>query len=81
MYIYMYIRQVARANSKSGAVVKLERVFVVNKTTLNVKCHFKSSAAPLYRSLVTSLYMYNTVSAHVDSIKINSNVYSKHLNN
>jgi len=30
-------------------------MFVVLKTTSNVKQHFKSGAAPLYHSLVTSL--------------------------
>ena len=42
--------------SKSGAVVKHQRLFVVLKTTSNVKRLFKSGTAPLYRSLVTSLY-------------------------
>ena len=48
-------RQVTRAKSKSGAVVKHQRVFVVLKTTSNVEGLFKSGAAPLYHSLVTSL--------------------------
>jgi hypothetical protein len=52
LYIY---RQVTRAEPKSGAVVKLQREFVVLKTTSNAKRHFKSGAMPLYRSLVTSL--------------------------
>ena len=51
---YMYItRQVTRAKSKSGAVVKHQRMFVVLKT--QKKSLFKSGAAPLYHSLVTSL--------------------------
>ncbi len=45
--------QVTRAKSKSDAVVKHQRVFVVLKTTSNAKWLFKSGAAPLYRSLVT----------------------------
>ena len=53
-----HYRQVTRAKSKSGAVVKHQRVFVVLKTTSNAKQLFKSGAAPLYRSLVTSLH-YN----------------------
>ena len=48
-------RQVTRTKPKSGAVVKHQRMFVVLKTTSNVKQHFKSGTAPLYRSLVTSL--------------------------
>ena len=48
--------QVTRTKSKSGAVVKHQRMFVVLKTTSNVKQHFKSGAAPLYHSLVTSLH-------------------------
>ena len=40
---------------KSGAVVKHQRMFVVLKTTSNTKQLLKSGAAPLYRSLVTSL--------------------------
>ena len=51
---YTPCRQVTRAKSKSGAVVKHQRRFVVLKTTSN-----KSSAAPLYRSLVTSLPWHN----------------------
>ena len=49
------IRQDTRAKSKSGAVVKHQRMFVVSKTTSNTKWLFKSGAAPLYHSLVTSL--------------------------
>ena len=48
-------REVTRRKSKSGAVVKHQRKLVVLKTTSNVKWHFKSSAVPLYCSLVTSL--------------------------
>jgi hypothetical protein len=48
-------RQVTRAKSKSGAVVKHQRVFMVLKTTSSANQLFKSGAAPLYRSLVTSL--------------------------
>ena len=52
-------RQVTRGKAKSGAVVKHQRKLVALKTTSNVKGHFKSGFAPLYRSLVTSLmYMY-----------------------
>ena len=47
-------RQVIRTNSKSDAVVKQQRSFVVFKTTKNVKGHFKSFTVPLYHSLVTS---------------------------
>ena len=36
-------------------MVKHQRVFVVLKTTSNAKPLFKIGAAPLYRSLVTSL--------------------------
>ena len=52
------ISQVTRTKSKSGAVVKHQRMFVVLKTTSNVKQHFKSGAAQLYHSLVTSLLAY-----------------------
>ena len=48
-------RQVTRAKSKSGAVVKHKRVLVVYETTSKVKWHFKSGTVPLYRPLVTSL--------------------------
>ena len=48
----------ARAKSKSGAVVKHQRAFVVLKTISNVKWFFKSSTAPLYSSLVTYMYMH-----------------------
>ena len=34
---YTYSRQVTRAKSKSGAVVKHQKVFVVLKTTSNAK--------------------------------------------
>ena len=52
------IREVTRRKSKSGAAVKHQRKFVVLKTTSNVKWLFlKSSTAPLYCSLVTSLDM------------------------
>ena len=54
----IYIRQVTRTKSKSSAVVEHQRVLVVLKTTSIAKQLFKSGAAPLYRSLVTSLYMY-----------------------
>ena len=54
MYI-IHLRQVTRIKSKSGAVVKYQRMFVVLKSTSNVKQHFKTGAAPLYRSLVTSM--------------------------
>ena len=47
-------RQVTRRKSKSGTVVKHQKTFVVLKTTSNVKWLFKSGAAPLYHSLVTS---------------------------
>ncbi len=49
------IRQVTRAKSKSGAVVKHQRVFVVLKTTSKAKRLFQSGTAPVYHSLVTSL--------------------------
>ena len=52
------IGQVTRAKSKSGAVVRHQRVFVVLKTTSIAKWLFKSRAAPLYCSLVTSLSMH-----------------------
>ena len=39
-------RQVTRTKSKSGAVVKHQRIFVAIKTTSNVKQHFKSGVAP-----------------------------------
>ena len=55
MYSCIGLRQVTRGKAKSGAVVKHQRNLVVLKTTSNVKVHFKSSFAPLYRSLVTSL--------------------------
>ena len=48
-------RQVTRAKSKSGAVVKHQRMFVVLETTSNTKRLFKSGAVPLYCSLVTFL--------------------------
>ena len=53
--IYTQNRQVTRTKSRSGAVVKYQRMFVVLKATSNVKQHFKSGATPLYCSLVTSL--------------------------
>jgi hypothetical protein len=53
------VRQVTRAKSKNGAVVKHQRVFVVLKSTSIAKQLFKSGAAPLYRSLVTSLKVNN----------------------
>ena len=49
------IRQVTSWKSKSGTVVKHQRKAVVLKTTSNVNALFKSGAAPLYHSLVTSL--------------------------
>ena len=49
------LRQVTRAKSKSGAVVEHQRIHVVLKITSNTKWLFKSSAVPLYCSLVTSL--------------------------
>ena len=49
-------RQVTRTKSKSSAMVKHQRMFVVLKTTLNVKGLLKNGTAPLYRSLVTSLH-------------------------
>ena len=51
---FYYNRQVTRAKSKSGAVVKHKRVLVFYETTSRVKWYFKSGAALLYRSLVTS---------------------------
>ena len=48
-------RQVTRGKAKSGVVIKHQRKFVDLKTTSNIKGHFKSGFAPLYRSLVTSL--------------------------
>ena len=39
-------------------MVKHQRTLVVLKTTSNVKGLFKSGAAPLYHSLVTSLSLY-----------------------
>ena len=53
--IQINTRKVTRAKSKSGAMVKHQRVFVILKTTSNVESLFKSGAAPLYCSLVTSL--------------------------
>ena len=50
------IRQITRIKSKSGAVVKHQMLFVVLKTTSNVKQLFKSGAAPLYHPLVISLH-------------------------
>ena len=52
-----WIRQVTRIKSKSSGVVKHQTLmmFVVLKTTSNVKQHFKSGAEPLYCSFVTSL--------------------------
>ena len=59
MILHLYIfRQVTRAKSKSGAVVKHQWMFMVLKTTSNTKQLFKSGAAPLYRSLVTSLILW-----------------------
>ena len=69
MYVYIYggggttitrniciaCRQVTRTKSKSGAVVKHQRMIVVYKSTSSVKGLFKSGATPLYRSLVTTL--------------------------
>ena len=51
-------REFTRRKSKSDAVVKHQRTFVALKTTSNVKRLFKSGAAPLYCSLVTSLELY-----------------------
>ena len=42
-------------------MVKHQREGVVLKTTSNTNGHFKSGAAPLYRSLVTSLTVYMLV--------------------
>ena len=60
--LFMYLRysprisrEVTRRKSKSSTVVIHQREFVVLKTTSNVKWIFKSNAAPLYHSLVTSL--------------------------
>ena len=50
-----YSRRVTRTKSKSGTVVRHQRMLVVHKTTSNVRGHFKSSTVPLHRSLVTSL--------------------------
>ena len=44
-----------RTKSKSGAVVKIKRIFVVYETALNIKGLFKSGAPPLDHLLVTSL--------------------------
>ena len=44
-----------RTKSKSGAVVKHQRMFVVLKATSRTKWLFKSGTAPLHHSLVTSL--------------------------
>ena len=55
--VVLHVRQDIRAKSKSGAVVKHQRMFVVLKTTSNTKWLFKSGAVPLYRSLVTSLHV------------------------
>ena len=49
-------REVTRRKSKSDAEVKHQKKFMVLKTTSNVKWLFKSSAVPLHRSLVTSLW-------------------------
>ena len=57
VHLPVYIRQVTRRKLKSGAVVKLQKIFVVLKTTSNVKGIFESGFAPLYRSLVTSLIL------------------------
>ena len=49
-------RQVTRTKSKSGAVVKYQKMFMVLKTPSNVKQQIKSGAVPLYPSLVASLH-------------------------
>ena len=46
---------IARKELKSGNEFKYQRIFVVLKTTSNITRHSKSSAAPLYHSLVTFL--------------------------
>ena len=53
--VHILYRQVTKAKSKGGAVVKLQRMFVVNKNHIKCKMVFQERAAPLYRSLVTSL--------------------------
>ena len=44
--------------SKSGAMDKDQRIFMVLKTTSNVKELFKGGAVPLYHLLVTSLVQH-----------------------
>ena len=48
-------REVIGKKLKIGVVVKHQRTFVVLKATLKLKGIFKSGAASLYRSLMTSL--------------------------
>ena len=59
MNIYMYIRQVTRAKSKSGAVVKHQRMFVVFKKPHQIQNSFLRAALhhSTALSLVISLYM------------------------
>ena len=45
-------------SSKSGAVVKPQKVFVVYRTTSNVEGYFKSDAVPFYWSLMTPLRLH-----------------------
>ena len=49
--INLLIRQVTRAKSKSGAVIKHKRVLVIYETTSRVKWYFKRGATPLYHSI------------------------------
>ena len=51
---------------------------MVIKTTSNVKGHFKSGFAPLYHSLVTSLYKYMGITPDID-VTDNYDITQTHL--
>ena len=54
-------RRVIRKKLKSGNMFQHQRIVVALKTTSNITRHFKSSAVPLYHSLVTFLIDNNIV--------------------
>ena len=64
-----------RTKPNCSAVVRNQGIFVVNKTTSNVRWHSKGSATQLYHSSVTSMHP-----AHMAKVEVWGNGYKISIN-
>ena len=77
MQVTSLIQSATRTKAKSGAVVKHQRTFVVEKTTSNVNELFKSGRYPSlgtslsYKRLYIHVYCVNSTLGRLCSITIN----------